>query len=152
MKVVHMHPMSGFDTMVRRMNHLLQDLDVGGRRLEHTASVPTRSWTPRVDITEDTTTFSVHMDLPGVPKEQVTVSVDERRVLTVRGELAQDEVKEGTTVHRRERRTGSFERSFTLPENVDADAITAQFEHGVLHLTLPKKEEQKSGVKTITVG
>ncbi|MFM7774715.1 MAG: Hsp20/alpha crystallin family protein [Candidatus Kapaibacterium sp.] len=152
MKLVHMHPMNGFDTMVRRMNHLLQDLDVGGRRLESAATTPARSWTPRVDITENATTFSIRMDLPGVPKEHVTVSVDERRVLTVHGEFAKEELQDGITVHRKERRSGSFDRSFTLPDTIDADGITAQFEHGVLHLSLSKKDEQKPGVKTITVG
>lgn len=152
MRLVHMHPVAGFDSMVRRMNHLFNDLDVGGRRLDGSASVAAGTWAPRVDITEDATAFTLHMDLPGIAKENVTVSVDENRVLRVHGEVKKEEVQEGTTIHRRERRTGVFERSFTLPEQIDADTISARFEQGVLYLSLPKKAEQKPGIKTIAVG
>lgn len=152
MRLVQMHPVAGFDSMVRRMNHLFNDLDVGGRRLDRSATAAAGSWAPRVDITEDATAFTLHMDLPGIAKENVNVAVDENRVLSVRGEVKKEEVQEGTTIHRRERRTGLFERSFTLPEHIDADSISARFEHGVLYLSLPKKAEQKPGVKTIAVG
>ena len=92
-----------------------------------------------VDIREEDDAFVVDAEVPGLKPEEVKVDV-EKNVLTIRGERkALTEGDEGK-FHRVERRYGSFSRSFTLPETVDANAISADLRNGVLALRLPKKE------------
>jgi HSP20 family protein len=90
----------------------------------------------------------VKMWLPGVKPEDIQVSVT-NGVLTIRGEVKEEKEEKEKTYHLRERRYGSFSRSVSLPNDVSADKADADFENGVLTLTLPKAEEAKA--KTITV-
>ena len=99
-------------------------------------------WSPSVDIAETDSGFEVRAELPGVKQEDVNVSVRDN-VLTLRGEKRQEETDEGKNYRRVERHYGSFQRAFTLPPNVDAEAITAAYRDGVLTLTVPKAEEAK---------
>ncbi len=99
-------------------------------------------WNPSVDIAETDNGFEVRAELPGVKQEDVNVSVRDN-VLTLRGEKRQEETDEGKDYRRVERHYGSFQRAFTLPPNVDADAITAAYRDGVLTLIVPKAEEAK---------
>ena len=99
-------------------------------------------WNPSVDIAETDSGFEVRAELPGVKQEDVNVSVRDN-VLTLRGEKRQEETDEGKNYRRVERHYGSFQRAFTLPPTVDADAITAAYRDGVLTLTVPKAEEAK---------
>ncbi|HEX6033965.1 MAG TPA: Hsp20/alpha crystallin family protein, partial [Anaerolineales bacterium] len=86
--------------------------------------------------------------VPGFRPEQVQINVT-GDVLTIRGETGQEEETKEKSWHIREHRFGSFERSVALPVNVVSDKATAEFENGVLTITLPKAEEVKP--KTITV-
>ena len=90
-------------------------------------------------------------DLPGIGEDDVNIEVEER-VLTISGErkAEQSESKEG--YHRVERAFGSFRRSLTLPEGVDAEAVTASFDRGVLEVTIPKPEQRKPRKISIGVG
>ncbi len=151
MRLVKMNPAFGFDTAMRRMNHMLSELDKGGTRMDRSAFFANPVLTPRVDIAEDATHFHITMELAGVNKEDVKVEFNEGRVLSISGERKQEEAKESKNYHRVERRYGSFTRSFTLPENVNEDMIDARFENGLLMLAIPKKEEQKPTVKSIEV-
>lgn len=90
--------------------------------------------------TEDALRLSIEM--PGVSPDEVDVTV-ENRVLTVSGEIGEGEPPEGYRRWLSERSFGSFQRSFVLPEYVQADEVEAHFENGVLHLTLPKAEEPR---------
>lgn len=99
-------------------------------------------WSPSVDIAETDSGFEVRAELPGVKQEDVNVSVRDN-VLTLRGEKRQEETDEGKDYRRVERHYGSFQRAFTLPPNVDVEAITAAYRDGVLTLTVPKAEEAK---------
>lgn len=99
-------------------------------------------WTPRVDIAETETDFVIRADIPGVDRENVKVSV-ENGVLTLQGERTTEKEEKDKKFHRVERFTGTFVRRFTVPENVDPDAITAVFKDGTLTLTLPKVEKAK---------
>ncbi len=146
-----MNPAFGFDTAVRRMNHLMNELDMGGTRFDRSAFFGNVQLTPRVDIAEDATHFHITMELAGIAKEDVKVAVNHERVLTVSGERKQEEKQEGKNYHRIERRYGNFSRSFTLPENVNEDQIDAHFENGLLNLSIPKREEVKPQIKTIAV-
>lgn len=98
-----------------------------------------RPFSVAVDIREEEDAFFVDAEVPGLAAEDVKVDV-EKNVLTIRGER-KTESEEGEGKYRRvERRYGSFSRSFTLPETVDPDSISADLRDGVLGIRLPKKE------------
>ena len=91
----------------------------------------------RADVRENATAYIVQFDVPGVAKEDITVDVDEK---SVRVEAAfKRETVEGDTAVLSERADGSLSRAFRLSQAVDAELATARHEHGVLTLTLPKK-------------
>lgn len=100
------------------------------------------AWTPPVDIFEQADRIAIAAELPGVKPENVKLSV-EGNLLTVSGTKEQVAEERTERVHRYERTYGSFERSFTLPATVDAAGIKANYEHGVLTVTLPKVEKAK---------
>ena len=97
---------------------------------------------PAVDIVERETDFVVNLEIPGVAKEDVKITVQEN-VMTVKGEKKFENEKKGETYHRVERSYGAFQRSFTLPATVKSDAIEASHTNGILHIILPKQEEAK---------
>ncbi len=100
------------------------------------------NWTPQVDIKESDTEFTVMADLPGVPPEDVDITLH-NGVLTIKGERSSDTEKEKNNYKRRERIHGSFFRQFTLPESTDEDAIEAKAVHGVIEITIPKAAKPK---------
>ncbi len=102
----------------------------------------TTEWAPRVDITETDKEFTIKAELPEVKKEDVKVNIENGQ-LSISGERKQEKEEKGKKFHRIERSYGSFMRSFTLPENVDAANIKAAFKDGMLNLTLPKSAESK---------
>ena len=100
------------------------------------------SWVPAINILEKDNEIIITADLPGLKAEDVEVTIEEG-TLSIRGERKLEEASEGETYHRVERLYGSFERSFTLPNSIDVDAIAAHFSNGEMVLTLPKREESK---------
>jgi HSP20 family protein len=97
---------------------------------------------PQFEIAETDTEYTIAAELPGLGKENVEIVVDED-ILTVRGEKKAEEKVEEKNYLFSERRYGSFERKFRLPETVQEDSIAASYENGVLNLRLPKKDEAK---------
>ena len=95
-------------------------------------------------------TLEISVELPGIDPNNVEVSV-ESGVLMLKGARQFERATEGETYHRVERAYGAFERSFTLPTNIDAEKIQASYRHGVLHLTVPKREESKPKAINIKV-
>ena len=110
-----------------------------------------RRWIPAMDLVETDDSFVLRADLPGLSEGDVSIELEEN-VPTVAGErkAEHEERKEG--YYRVERSTGAFRRSLTLPEGVDADAITATFDKGVLEVRIPKPEERKPRKVQIRVG
>jgi HSP20 family protein len=102
----------------------------------------TAAWVPPVDIFEDAEAIRIMAEVPGLKPEDVKISV-EGNVLTIQGTKQQVAEERTERVHRYERAYGAFERSFTLPSSVDANAVKASYEHGVLTVTLPKVEKAK---------
>jgi len=92
-----------------------------------------------VDIREEGDAFFVDAEVPGLSADDVHIDV-EKNVLTIRGERKTEKEENEGTYRRVERQYGSFSRSFTLPETVDAEHISADLKNGVLALRLPKKE------------
>jgi len=140
--------------------HPLRDLGNLEHRLERLFGLPFPSrngekeamtvaqWTPLVDISEDDNEYLVKAELPELKKEEVKVSV-ENGELTISGERKIEKEEKGKKFHRIERSYGSFLRSFTLPEAVSGDKVSAEFKDGVLTVHLPKDEKAKP--KTIEV-
>lgn len=107
-------------------------------------------WSPQVDIAETPEAFTIKAELPEVDKDDVKVSID-NGVVTLQGERKQEKEQKDKTYHRIERFYGSFSRSFSLPENVKADAATANFKDGVLTLTLPKTAPSQPRQVTVKI-
>ena len=101
-----------------------------------------RGWTPAVDLKETEEAYTLEADLPGLKKEDIELSVVDNLV-TLKGERKQEEEVKDEGYHRIERQYGSFQRSLEIPGGFNADKITAEFKEGVLHVTLPKREEAK---------
>lgn len=111
----------------------------------------TRPFAPHTDIAEDDNNIYLHIELPGMDKTDVSVSVADNRTLTVKGERKNEFKEEGKNFIRTERSFGAFERSFTLPANIIADAVEAHFDNGILSLTLPKNEADKLNRITVEI-
>ena len=114
------------------LNRLRRELD---ENFETTAR--DASWTPAVDIHEEASQFTVRADLPGVKPSDIEITA-EKGVLSLKGSRNFEQKTDDGHYSRIERVSGKFVRTFTLPENVQTDAIKAQFKDGVLELTIPK--------------
>ena len=99
-------------------------------------------WVPVVDVMETDEDFQIRAELPGVEKEDVKLSV-ENGVLTISGHREQEKEEKGKRYHKIERAYGSFARSFTMPDVVDEQKVTAEFKNGVLTVRLPKSEKAR---------
>lgn len=104
---------------------------------------------PRVDLTEADGTFELTAELPGMDENDIEVTIDSD-MLTIKGEKTEEHAEKEKNYHLTERRYGAFQRSFRLPPNVDTAAIKADFDKGVLKITMPKTEESKP--KKIAIG
>lgn len=100
------------------------------------------AWTPAIDIHEDENQYTLKADLPGIKKEDLSLTVVEN-VVTIKGERKQEMEKKEKGYHRIERSYGSFQRAFQIPGGVDANKVEASFENGVLTVALPKPEAAK---------
>jgi len=103
------------------------------------ASVDTANWIPLVDISEDSTAFTLQADIPGVDPKDIDISM-EKGVLTIKGERHSETTQENENYRRVERQSGQFYRRFTLPDSANADKIEAAANNGVLTITIPKQE------------
>ncbi|MBK9139467.1 MAG: Hsp20/alpha crystallin family protein [Verrucomicrobia bacterium] len=109
------------------------------RRGEGQESITVAQWAPLVDITEDDNGYLISAELPEVKKQDVKVTV-ENGVLTISGERQFEKEEKGRKYHRVERSYGSFLRSFTLPDDADANKVSATFKDGVLKVQVAKSE------------
>ncbi len=102
------------------------------------------SWAPAVNISETADEFSIEVELAGVDKKDVDISVKDG-ILSITGEkkMKKEESKDDNKYHRVEFSYGEFLRSFSLPRDIDADKISASYDAGVLTLAVPKGEEKK---------
>ena len=107
-------------------------------------------FTPTVNTREDKDAYSIEVDLPGVKKEDVDISID-KNVLTIKGKREVREEVQEDDYYRVESRYGTFSRSFTLPEKVDVDNVKAHTEDGVLEITIPKLTVLKDTTKKIEI-
>ena len=146
MDLIRWNPAREMFTLRNRMNDLFDDFFAPVARKNDDASF--WNWNPAVDIYENDDNIVIKAELPGIDKKDLAVDVKDQR-LTIKGERkTENEVKEDN-YYRRERTYGRFERSFTLPADVDADKVKADYTDGVLKVEIPKPAKQKP--KKITV-
>jgi HSP20 family protein len=110
-----------------------------------------RRWIPAMDLVEEGEQYVLRADLPGLGENDVNVELEDN-VLTVSGERKSEHEEHKGGYHRVERASGSFSRTLTLPEGVDADSVKASFHNGVLEVRIPKPEQRKPRRVAISVG
>jgi len=122
------------------------------RLIDQFFSMPTSGQTgwglPMVDLYQTEEEIVVKATMPGLDPKDLDIQVT-GDILTIRGEVKQEETKEGAKYHIREHRYQSFSRSLTLPSMVMADKASAEMKNGILTLTLPKAEESKPKVISV---
>ncbi len=123
------------------------DTSMSGRNKEEAAMV---NWYPAVDVYEDQERVVISAELPGIDPKNVELNI-EGDVLTLKGERKFEHEENKENYLRVERAYGTFMRSFTLPDYVDKDNISAEYEKGILKITLPKKPETKPKKVQISV-
>jgi HSP20 family protein len=106
---------------------------------------------PPVDIYEDEHSFKLQVEVPGLSEKDIDIRL-ENNTLTLRGERKFESEQKEENFRRVERRYGSFVRSFTLPNSVDAENVSAQYENGVLNIQLAKKAEAKPKQIKVNIG
>ena len=148
-----------FESLRREVDRLFEDFTASPFRLPFRRPAfdiepfwAPESWmaVPAVDFVERNDAYEVHVDLPGMDEKDVEVKVA-GGVLTIKGEKHEETEEKKKDFHLRERRFGSFERAFRVPETVDGEKIEATFKKGVLTVMLPKTIEAQKPVKTIPV-
>lgn len=147
MAMVRWEPVRDLLTLQERMSRMMNDQYRGSDEDWALGG----SWAPAVDIYEKDGNIVLKAELPGVDPKDVDVRV-ENNLLTLRGERKFDNEVKRDNYHRVERSYGAFSRSFTLPNVVDTGNIKAEYRDGVLHMTLPKREEAKPRQIQINVG
>ena len=110
-----------------------------------------RRWVPSMDLVETEDHFVLRADLPGMSEDDINIEFEDG-TLTVSGERKAEHETKNEGYYRVERATGVFSRSLTLPEGVDADAVEASFDKGVLEVLIPKPEQRKPRRVAISVG
>src|SRR5438552_17456227 len=101
------------------------------------------AWSPKVDIFENKENLVLEAELPGMNRDDFELSI-ENNVITLKGERKFEKKTDDDNYHRVERSYGVFTRSFTLPQTVSAEGAKAEFKNGILHVSLPKREETKA--------
>ena len=135
--LIRWEPMSEMMTLREAMNHLFDDAFT--RPISGMSGYSTM---PAIDLYQDNDDVVVKASLPGLKADDVQITLN-NGVLTLRGEYKQEETRKETTYHIREQRSGSFERSVTLPVEVDGEKTKADFENGILTVIMPKVEAVK---------
>lgn len=107
--------------------------------------------TPQIDIHETDKEFTLSAELPGMDEKDVELIVD-NGMMTLKGEKKYEKHSEEDNARVVERRYGSFERSFTLPSSVDEEKISANFDKGVLKVTMPKGKDGKPSGRHVEIG
>ena len=140
-------PFREFSTLQDRMNRLFRDNFTEGRD----EALTTTGFAPAVDVYEDEHNVTLKIEVPGIEEKDIDVRI-ENNILTVHGERKFEKEEKEENYRRIERQYGSFTRSFTLPNTVDAEKVSANYDKGVLKITLAKKAEAKPKQIKVNVG
>src|SRR6266508_1947323 len=140
-------PFREFTTLQDRMNRLFRD-SFGDTREE---ALSTSTFAPPVDVYEDEHNITLKIEVPGIDEKDIDVRI-ENNTLIVHGERKFEKEEKEENFRRVERQYGSFTRSFSLPQTVDSDQVSANYEKGVLKISLPKRAEAKPKQIKVNVG
>jgi HSP20 family protein len=102
-----------------------------------------RAWAPPMDVQETPGEVQCTLEVPGVDPSDMDIQIEDG-VLTISGERRQEQTSQANGVHVSERRFGRFVRTLRLPVQVDADRVSARYENGLLHISLPKTEQARA--------
>jgi HSP20 family protein len=138
--LIRFSPTSDMRRLQREIDSLFEDF-FPTRRVQENGG-ESAVWAPRVDLSETEDNYYIHVDLPGMGKDDLEINYQDG-TLSISGERHAEETEENRKFVRVERSYGRFYRAFTLPQAVQDDQIDATFENGVLNITVPKAEEVK---------
>jgi HSP20 family protein len=134
------NPLHDLVTLQDRMNRLFEDAsDRRAAEAKPSDEVEGADWYPAADIYENEIEYTLAVDVPGIDRAQLDISIDDNR-LTIKGMRTAP----ANTQHRAECPSGKFLRTFSVPAAVDQNAIRADYKDGVLQVHLPKRPERKS--------
>src|SRR4051812_5469464 len=152
MALIRWEPAREMASLQQEMNRLFSTFfDAPGASAANGTTGSPRRWLPAMDLVETDDHFVLRADLPGLSEGDVNVELEDN-VLTVSGERKAEHESRREGYYRIERASGDFQRSLTLPEGVNAEAIEASFDKGVLEVRIPKPEERKPRKVAISVG
>jgi HSP20 family protein len=141
------YPYRELNTLQDRVNRLFHESFSAGRD----ESLATSSFAPAVDVYEDEHNITLKLEVPGIDEKDIDVRV-ENNTLTVHGERKFEKEEKEENYRRIERQYGSFSRTFTLPNTVDTESVSADYDKGVLKIKLAKKSEAKPKQIKVNVG
>ncbi len=141
-------PFREFATLQDRINRAFRESYTGAN---HDDSLTTSSFSPAVDVYEDEHQVTLKIEVPGIDEKDIDVRV-ENNTLTVHGERKIEQEEKEENYRRVERQYGSFTRTFTLPQTVDSEKVSANYDKGVLKIALPKKAEAKPKQIKVNIG
>jgi HSP20 family protein len=148
MNLIKWDPSVELEDITARLNRIF------GRapsRTDPTSDMPTvADWMPSVDISETDTEYTITGELPGVNKNDVSITV-QNGMLTIQGERRHETEEKGKKYHRVECCYGSFMRSFRVPDDADEEKVKAEFKDGMLNVTMPKSERTKARTIDVSV-
>jgi HSP20 family protein len=138
MTVVRWEPLRELGSLQNEMNRLFNTVF----DTPQPAGSAMRRWMPAMDLVESDENFVLRADLPGLSEEDIKIEFEDG-TLTVSGERKAEHESKSEGYYRVERAFGSFSRSLTLPQGIDPEAVTANFDRGVLEVRIPKPEQRK---------
>src|SRR6202171_5946182 len=144
-------PFREYSTMQNRINHMNRLFRESYSPAAPEEALTTTNFAPPADIYEDEHNITLKIDVPGIDEKDIDVRI-ENNTLTVHGERKFEKEEKEENYRRVERRYGSFTRTFTLPNTVDTESVSANYEKGVLKIKLAKKAEAKPKQIKVNVG
>lgn len=142
--LVRWEPFRELATLQNEMSRFMNGLGEGNGQSTH-------GWVPTADVWETDDELVYALDLPGIPEDKISVELEDG-ALTITGEREREHRIEDGKYFRFERRFGTFSRTIALPQGVDEDAVSAKYEHGVLHVHVRKPEQPKPRRIEVGVG
>ena len=139
MTLLRINPMVEFERMAKKLDEMSSIFEKANNE-ENIYSV-------RSDISEDEKMLYITLELPGVSKEDINISMDKDRNLTIKGEKKRSEEFANRNIIRNESIYGKFSRSFILSNDLDDSNINARFENGILNISIPKKQKEEKEIK-----
>jgi HSP20 family protein len=141
-------PFREFSTLQDRINRVFRD---SYKQAGQDESLTSSTFAPSVDVYEDEHNVTLKIEVPGIDEKDISVNL-ENNTLTVHGERKIEKDEKEENYRRVESQYGSFTRTFTLPTTVDSEKVSANYDKGVLKITLPKKAEAKPKQIKVNVG